>query len=253
MENKKKHTIIIAGTRGIGKVFANTIAATGEKVSVIGRRNIDGKSLGNSNINVFNTDITDKIHTAAILQKICQKNGLWTSLVFFHRLRTDEDNWIGEWKINMDSTKHIVEECINILQKTHSYDNRSIVLTGTIATNKIVADQSIGYHATKSALEQMMRYWAVQYGKLGVRVNMLSPHLVLKEESQDFYLNNKKLMNLFEQVIPLRRMGTAKEVASVAKFLCSEDASYITGQNIYVDGGIALQTADSIARKITNI
>ena len=71
----------------------------------------------------------------------------------------------------------------------------------------------------------------------------------MKEESKDFYLKSKKLLGLYKDLTPLRRMGTAEEVAAAIRFLCSPAASFITGQNLVVDGGVSVQSHESLARR----
>ena len=71
---------------------------------------------------------------------------------------------------------------------------------------------------------------------------------MLKEESADFYLGYTKLMDLYKKIIPLGRMGTSREIASVVDFLCSDGAAYVTGQNLLVDGGITLPMQEGPVR-----
>lgn len=99
----------------------------------------------------------------------------------------------------------------------------------------------------------MVRYYAVTLGPRRIRVNSVSPGTVLKDESKDFYLKNEQLYNLYKGIIPLGRMGTAEEVANVVAFLCSSKASFITGQNIVVDGGLSLIWQETLARKVASL
>jgi len=96
----------------------------------------------------------------------------------------------------------------------------------------------------------MVRYWAITLGARGIRVNSVSPGTVLKEESEEFFLNNTSLRELYQRITPLRRFGHAKEVAHVIGFLCSAETSFVTGQDIVVDGGISLQWQESLAREL---
>lgn len=245
-----RHTLIIGGTRGSGKAFARLAIQSGEHVSAIGRRNISGSELGDPEIIPYRLDITDTNALRRLLPKICEERGMWTSLVFFQKFRGKGDNWLGEWQVSLNATKQIVDICVELIQESQPQQARAIVVIGSVAGSTIIADQPVGYHAAKAALEHMVRYWAVNLGPLGIRVNMISPHAVLKEESVDFYLNYTKLMDLYKRIIPLGRMGTSTEIAKTVRFLCSDDASYITGQNLLVDGGITLQMLEGPIRSV---
>jgi 3-oxoacyl-[acyl-carrier protein] reductase len=75
----------------------------------------------------------------------------------------------------------------------------------------------------------------------------------LKAESREFYLRNKPLQRLYRQITPLGRMGTTEEIAGVIAFLCSPAASFVTGQDIAVDGGLSLLWQESVARKAAGL
>jgi NAD(P)-dependent dehydrogenase (short-subunit alcohol dehydrogenase family) len=75
----------------------------------------------------------------------------------------------------------------------------------------------------------------------------------LKDESKEFYLNNKPLFELYEDIVPLKRMGTTEDSANVIRFLCSSQASFVTGQSILIDGGLSLQWPESMARGLKKL
>ena len=89
---------------------------------------------------------------------------------------------------------------------------------------------SEAYAASKAAIIQMTRYWAVHLAKYQIRVNALSPGGVFNEQGEDFVRN-------YSSRTPLGRMARAGELREALLFLCSEASSYVTGQNLLVDGG----------------
>lgn len=247
----RPHTIIVGGTRGSGRTYARMLAARGEAVTVIGRRTITGTELGHAGITTISADITDTDRHAELLGHIAAANGPWSSIAFFQKFRGQGDTWEGEWRVSIDATRRLIE--LLAAQSPRPVLGRSIVIVGSVAGEFVITDQPVSYHAAKAALEHMVRVYAVRLGPQGIRVNMASPHMVLKEESAAFYQSRPDLLSLFQQIIPLGRMGTSDEVANVVDFLCSEKAAYVTGQNIVVDGGMTLSAMDGVARRLLNL
>jgi len=79
------------------------------------------------------------------------------------------------------------------------------------------------------------------------------PFTFLKEESKSYYLDNKPLQGLLEEIIPLGRMGTTEDSVGLIEFLCSPRSGFINGQNIYVDGGLSVAWPENLARRIAKI
>ena len=76
------------------------------------------------------------------------------------------------------------------------------------------------------------------------------PGTTIKPENVKFYKKSKKYNIITKKIIPLKRLGTSKDVGNLVEFLCSDKASYITGQSIYLDGGLSLIGQETVARKL---
>jgi len=247
---KASHSLIIGGSRGIGREVVRLLERQGHKVSVIARQLPAQKTARVPRVNYWSADVRDETALATALRKIIKSAGRINHLVFLQRYRGADDPWQGEIETSLTATKTTVE----LLKDNFAAGEKSIVIVSSINATLISATSlPLGYHMAKAALCQMVRYWAITLGARGIRVNSVSPGTVLKEESEEFFLNNTSLRELYQRITPLRRFGHAKEVANVIGLLCSNKTSFVTGQDIVVDGGVSLQWQESLARELVGM
>jgi|SRR5579884_2636711 len=248
---KRKHSIIVGGSRGVGRELAALFAAEGQLVTAVGRNAEDGPPLsGGGQVFGFGGDAE---HAETLLEGLrgeVERRGKLSSLAFLQRYRGGGDAWGGEWTVSVDATRRLIDGLAD------SFDpdgDRSIVLVGSVAGTLIAPEQTAAYHVAKAALRQLARYYAVRLGPRGVRVNVVSPCAFVKRESAAFYEGRRELRELYARITPLGRMCTAAEVARVAAFLCGPQASFVTGQELHVDGGLSLRLQDSLAREVAGM
>ena len=248
---ERKHSILIGGTKGVGRELAAILAAQGQYVTAVGRSGGTFPAFqGNGQIEAFPGDVEKTDELLANLRKQATSKGLLSSLVFLQRYRGSGDSWQGELNVAMTATKTLIE---GLAEQFHPQGDRSIAIVASVATDLIARNQSLGYHVSKSALRQMARFYAVKLGGKGIRVNVVSPCTFVKEESAAYYGGQVALKELYAKIVPLGRWGTAKEVAQTAAYLCGSQASFITGQEILVDGGLSLMLQDALAREVAGI
>lgn len=96
--------------------------------------------------------------------------------------------------------------------------------------------QSLAYSFTKAGLIMMTRVWAMEFGRHNVRVNAICPGLVRTDFSEYFW-KNEEFVRRIEQTQPIPRIGEPDEIAGIALYLASEEASFVTGQCFVIDGG----------------
>jgi NAD(P)-dependent dehydrogenase (short-subunit alcohol dehydrogenase family) len=105
------------------------------------------------------------------------------------------------------------------------------------------------YETGKAAVLAMTRQMAIQYGPDNIRVNAVGPGHILTEGLKKMWASNPTGLRFFENTYPLRRSGTPDEAAAAIAFLCSDDASFVTGAMLMVDGGLTVQLPEHLAAR----
>lgn len=248
---RRKHSLVIGGTRGLGRALVKLWSEYGDRsVSVVGCHWPKAADRRLSSVKYWKADLAERERLGLLMGDIVHRKGALSSLVFFQRYRGEGDDWMGEFQVSLTATREILERAGDYFDPA---GERAIVVIGSIANHFIAQEQSVGYHVAKAGLAQLVRYYAVKLGFKKIRVNSVSPGSVVKAESEKFYQQHKEFSPFYKTIIPLGRIGTMKEVASAVDFLCSPNASFITGQDLVVDGGLSVQAHESMARSLTTL
>jgi NAD(P)-dependent dehydrogenase (short-subunit alcohol dehydrogenase family) len=237
------HHVVVGGSKGVGREFIkNLLDDDSNRVTIVSRGSIDIKS---DKIEHVSVDLNDIDNLSLQLRSISEID----SIVFFQKYRPSskcEYDFNQEMNINVIATKQIIEILEN---KFKPSGLRSIVLIGSVASNFIASEQPIDYHISKSSLIGILKYYAVKLGESGIRVNMVSPSTIIKDENKAFYDSNVELYELYKKISPLKDVVKAKDVSNLVYYLLSKKANFITGQDITIDGGISLQWHESLMRE----
>jgi len=170
--------------------------------------------------------------------------------VLCQRFRGTGDPWDGELRVGLTASKQLIEGF-----SKHFVENgdRAIGVVSSVYAQYVGGSQPVGYHVVKAGLNEMVRYYAATLGPLGIRTNAIMPLTYLKEISRQFYVGNAGLMDLYRKLVPLKRMGTAEDSANALSFLCSEQAAFINGQSIMIDGGVSVLWPEEVAKRFAGI
>jgi NAD(P)-dependent dehydrogenase (short-subunit alcohol dehydrogenase family) len=241
----RSHVLVVGGTKGIGRVVARRLAADDHAVSVIGRSQpADDDPVLPS----WTVDVADLPKLRETLEMIVGARGPLSGAVLLQRYRGTGDAWAGEIATSLSATRELIEWA-----GEHFRDlgrGKAIVVVSSIAGQFIASEQPVSYHVAKAAMSQMVRYYAVSLGPKGILVNGICPGTTVKRESQAYYDEHPEIGELFANIVPLGRMGTSEDVAELAAFLVSGRASFVTGQNIVLDGGVSLQGHEALSRRV---
>jgi NAD(P)-dependent dehydrogenase (short-subunit alcohol dehydrogenase family) len=141
-----------------------------------------------------------------------------------------EEGFDKTFNVNVRGTLFTVQKALPLMR-----DGGSIIMTGSIASVKGFEGFSV-YNASKAAVRSFARTWTVDLKARKIRVNVLSPGTI---DTGVFVGVPKEIKDQFVSLIPMGRIGQPHEIATVALFLASDDSSFVTGTELFVDGGTA--------------
>ncbi len=239
-----KIALVTGGTSGIGLATAKRFAKEGATVYVTGRRQaeLEGavRAIGSAAIGVQG-DISNLKDLDRLFTQIEREKGR-LDVVFanaggggFARLgEITEEHFDKEFGINVKGTLFTMQKALPLMK-----NGGSVVLNASSTSIKGMENFSV-YSATKAAVRSFARTWTSDLRGRGIRVNAISPGVVVTP-SYDGLLGKEKVQGFTEFMtgqIPMGRVGTEDEIASAVVFLASDEASYITGIELFVDGGM---------------
>jgi 3-oxoacyl-[acyl-carrier protein] reductase len=238
------HAVVVGGTRGLGRLVAENFLARGFSVSVVSRHRPAGFE-ENTRLRHVAADLEKSQALAQLPAQICDAHGPVSYLVLSQRYRGEGDPWAGEIQVGLTASRDLIE---GFAAGFVDHGDRAIGVVSSVYAEFVGSSQPVGYHAVKGGLNAMVRHYAATLGRKGIRVNAIMPLTYLKPESRDFYEGNEKLMDLYRRLVPLGRLGTAQESADAIDFLCSERASFINGQSLFLDGGVSVVWQEEVAK-----
>ena len=234
-----KIAVITGGATGIGLATAKLFVSEGAYVFITGRRQKEldeaVKEIG-SNVTGVRGDIAKLTDLDALYETVKAKGRI--DIVFanagvgdFAPLeKVTEEHFDKIFDINVKGTLFTVQKALPLLN-----DGASIILTGSVASVKGTASFGV-YGASKAAIRNLVRAWSVELKDRHIRSNVLSPGPI---ETPLLAGAPADRVAQIVSTIPMGRIGEAAEVAKVALFLASDDSSFITGIELFVDGGRA--------------
>lgn len=231
--------LVYGGRSPIALALCEQLAASGQEVHLVTRHRdeVIVKLASDHNCkHVHECDLEDAKKSIALALEIDSKVDGLDAVAFVHRYRTAISNPVKQYEVEVYTPYEIIDALAS-----QSRDKQcAVVLTTSPAARNIVGDQDFQYHASKAALSQLVRFGAVRFASKNLRVNGVSPgSFVFKQRAADFYTKNPEVVARANRLIPLARMGTVTEIASVASFLLSDKSSYMNGQILEVDGGLS--------------
>jgi NAD(P)-dependent dehydrogenase (short-subunit alcohol dehydrogenase family) len=240
-----KRCLVTGGGSGIGRAVARRYAEEGAYVVVAGRRAeaLEETCADSESITGCRGDVASAGDAQRMVEAVVERHGGLD--VVFHaagvlrrneRLEeTDEETWRFDVDVNLTGTYMVCRAAIPHLRSSRG----SLILVASQLAH-ISSPGYATYAATKTGVLGLVRSLALDLGPDGVRVNALSPGVV---ETDMAYVGRDfaAMRDTVAGNIPLRRVGTPEDMAGPAVFLASEDAAWVTGHSLVVDGGFTVQ------------
>jgi NAD(P)-dependent dehydrogenase (short-subunit alcohol dehydrogenase family) len=241
-----KIALITGGNSGIGLATAKEFVNEGAYVFITGRREQELAQAVNEigrNVTGVQGDVSNLGDLDRLFAQIKRDKGR-LDIVFanagFARYAAlgsiTEELYDSTFDINVKGLLFTVQKALPLLP-----DGASIILNASIVASKGFSSNSV-YSATKAAVRSFARTWTTDLKDRRIRVNAVSPGTVDTPGLSDLLASSEvgeQRKKMISNTVPLGRFGTADEIAKAVVFLASDDASYITGTELFVDGGIA--------------
>lgn len=244
---KNKKALVTGGTKGIGAAITQELVTLGANVVVAARDSENLKRFCENpefqgKVSGIQADVSIKNDCIRLANEISRK---WEHLdilvnnagVNIRKKTIDysEDEFEKIFSTNLRSAFELSRLCLPLLIKSRQ---GNIIQISSVAGLTAIRTGSV-YAMTKAALNQLTKNLAVEFAGQNIRVNAIAPWYIDTPLAQQVLKDKEYLLQVLDKT-PMKRIGTTREVACLAAFLCMPAAGYITGQTICVDGGFSI-------------
>ena len=249
MSLKGKVAIVSGGGTGVGKATTRRLFSEGCKVVLIGRdrsrlTKVISELNGKKNLLAVKADITKEADVINVIEEtisafdtidlLINNAGISNDPTPFHKMT--DDQWMSLINTNLIGTFRTTKAVLPIMMEKN---RGSIVNISSLQGIRSIVNVPLSvYGVTKAGVIMFTRAIAVEYGEYGIRSNCVAPSTI-RSPMIEPYLLDKQAKKTLESSFPLRRIGDPEDISGAVVYLCSDDAKWITGTVITVDGGMS--------------
>jgi NAD(P)-dependent dehydrogenase (short-subunit alcohol dehydrogenase family) len=236
-----KQAIVTGGAHGIGAAIASALCEAGYRVGVL---DVDGEGAAAFAETLdgavgLGADVCDEASAEAALDAFAGAPDLLVNNAGIVRFGPLAELSLEDWRAVVDVN---LTGCFVMARAVarRMIERDGGVIVNVTSMNGVAPGPGAGaYGATKAAVALLTQQMALEWGRHGVRVNAVAPGLIDAGMSARIYAD-PEVRKARESKVPLGRLGRAEDIARAVLFLASDDASYVTGQNLLVDGGVTM-------------
>lgn len=258
---KNKVVLVTGATSGIGQAIAVRFAAEGAKVAINYRQDLKEADQTDDMLHdaveecrqqitahgvdhiLVQADVTNEEAIIAMIEETIQRLGGLDILINNAGIQTAGDSH----ELSIDQFDRVL--AVNVrgafitareaIRHWITVGKPGVIVNVSSVHQIIPKPRFLSYSVSKGGMQNLTRTLALEYAGRGIRVNSIAPGATITPINQAWIEDPNKKAQV-ESHIPMGRAGTAEEMASITAFLCSDEAAYITGQTIFVDGGLTL-------------
>jgi NAD(P)-dependent dehydrogenase (short-subunit alcohol dehydrogenase family) len=241
-----KLAIVTGASRGLGKAIALELAREGATLACLATRAENAAGVveeiiaAGGRARAYGCHVEKSAEVTATFAQVAADLGAVHILVNnaglsrpMLTLEMTEENWDQQMDINAKS----IFLCSQAAARQMKDSGGGVIVNIGSILGRNAFPATLGYCASKAATDQMTRVMAIEWARLGIRVNCVAPGYVQTDLVDELAHDGKLTLRDLERRTPMRRLGTAHEIARAVIYLASEDAAYVTGEVLVVDGG----------------
>ena len=242
-ENIRKTAIVTGASRGIGKAIALKLAKSGYNIAIVDACPLENSKAAEDEVKALGVDAyqCNVADFAAVEETVKQINDDFGGIYILVNnagitrdgllIKMSEENFDAVINVNLKGTFNFIKHVTPIMMKKR--EGRVVSISSIVGIEGQAGQ--VNYSASKAGVIGITKSCAREFASRNITFNAIAPGYV--ETPMTAVLTDKQKEAIFE-MIPLKRYGQPEDIANAVNFLCSDDASYITGQVLSVDGGM---------------